>query len=84
METTLTMAGQQAVAGAARLRVAAPGHHAAACAHGSSVAAPAVSGSASAVHQPTTWIEGVFAKPVTVMVLDRKNRPSRLLPERSP
>jgi len=81
MEMTLTMAGQQAVAGAARLRVAAPGHHVAACSiHGSLVAAPAV----SADHESTTWIEGVFAKPATVMVRDRENRPSRLPSERSP
>lgn len=81
METTLTMAGQLAVAGAARLRVAAPGHHAAACApYGSAVSALAV----SAGHQPTTWTKGEFEKPATFMVIDRTNRPTRLLPERSP
>lgn len=82
MEIVRTMAGLQAIAGAARLRAAAPGHHTAACApYGShAVAAPAV----SAGHHLTTWTEGVFAKPATSVVLVRKNRPARLLPERSP
>lgn len=82
METMLTMAGQLAHAGAARLRVAAPGVPAASCApYGSHVAAAPV---VSAGHQPTTWTEGAIAKPATFMVLVRKNRPARLLPERSP
>jgi hypothetical protein len=74
METTLTMAGQQAIAGAARLRAAAPGLI------GSAVAAHPV----SAGHQPTTWTKGALSFPTTSMVLEHKNRPTRLLPERSP
>lgn len=74
METTLTMAGQQAIAGAARLRAAAPGPI------GSAVPAHP----ASAGHQPTTWTKGVLSIPATFMVLETKNRPTRLLPERSP
>ncbi|MFP5256214.1 MAG: hypothetical protein ACLGI8_10235 [Acidimicrobiia bacterium] len=82
METTLTMAGQQAVAGAARLRVGAPGvlgsgarttcGYAAVPAH-----------LASAGHR-TTWTKGAFVIPTTFMVLEHENRPTRLLPERSP
>jgi hypothetical protein len=79
-ETTLTMAGLLAGAGASRVRVApvsqrtgsAPIH-----AHGV-IAHPA------AGYQPTTWTKGASAKPATFMVLDRKNRPTRLLSERSP
>ena len=82
METTLTMAGQQAIAGAARLRAAAPGliGSGTCAASGSAVSAQPV----SAGHQPTTWTKGAFSTPTTFMVLEPKNRPTRLLPERSP
>jgi len=74
METTLTMAGQQAIAGAARVCAAASGPI------GSAVPAHPV----SAGHQPTTWTKGALSISTTFMVLEPKNRPTRLLPERSP
>ena len=80
METTHTMAGHLADAGAARLRAAAP-----ACSTGfafaavSGVQAHPVSGN----HPSTTWISGALAKPATYMVLDSKNRPTRPLSELS-
>ena len=80
METTLTMAGLLADAGAARLRVAAP----ASCTTG--IAAPGVYGALAhpvAGHQ-TTWISGALASPATSMVFDRKNRPTRRPSELSP
>lgn len=82
METTLTMAGQQAIAGAARLRAVAPVEAAVGTCAGSGYAA-ASAHPVSAGH-PTTWTKGAFAIPTTFMVLERKNRPTRLLPERSP
>jgi len=80
METTLTMAGLLADAGAARLRVAAPGscRTGAAATGAYGVLAHPVSG-----HQ-TTWISGALASPATFMVLDRKNRPTRRPSELSP
>ncbi|HEX4867245.1 MAG TPA: hypothetical protein VFV32_06420 [Acidimicrobiales bacterium] len=80
-KTTLTMAGQLAVAGAARLRAAAPASRSAAPA---AIHAHGVIAHQAAGYQPTTWTKGASAKPATFMVLDRKNRPSRLLSERSP
>lgn len=82
METTLTMAGQQAVAGAARLRVEAPGVIGTGPCATSRYAA--VSAHPMSAGHPTTWTKGASAIPTTFMVLDRKNRPTRLLPERSP
>jgi hypothetical protein len=82
-ETTHTMAGLLAAAGAARLRVAAP---AGSCL----TAAPlAASYGTPAVHQVSgshlsTWTQGAIAKPATFMVFDRKNRPTRPLSELSP
>lgn len=84
METTLTMAGLLADAGAARLRAVAP---LASCL---TAAAPgAVYGSlaqhpVSGNHPSATWTQGAIAKPATFMVLDRKNRPTRPLLEHSP
>jgi len=81
-ETTHTTAGLLAAAGAARLRAVAP------AAYGSGAcvipASAAISQPASGGHQPTTWTKGAPAQPATFMVLDRKNRPTRLLSERSP
>lgn len=82
METMLTTAGQQAVAGAARLRVVAPVELGLGTCAGSGHAA--VSAHPGSAGHPTTWTTGTFAIPTTVMVLDRTNRPTRLLPERSP
>lgn len=79
METTHTMAGLLAHAGAARLRAAAP----VAC-HPGAVAAYGVVGQPESGHQSTTWISGALATPATFMVLDRKNRPTRPLSELSP
>lgn len=96
IETTHTTAGLLAHAGAARHRVAALAAYATA---GYATAAPAtaahVVGDAFArpgvrrhevlgQHQPTSWTKGAFGIPTTFMVLDRKNRPSRPLLERSP
>jgi hypothetical protein len=68
METTLTMAGHLAHAGAARP-----------CA-----ALGTSQGGYGTHHQASTWTEGAIAKPATFTVLDRKNRPTRPLPEHSP
>ena len=84
METTHTMAGLLAVAGAARLRAAAPG---VACSTAAPVAVSygtAVAHPVFGTHQPTSWISGALAKPATFMVFDRKNRPTRPLSELSP
>jgi hypothetical protein len=68
METTLTMAGQLAHAGAARpaavlgLTLGEYGTH----------------------HQASAWTMGAIAKPATFAVSDRKNRPTRPLPELTP
>lgn len=81
IETTHTTAGLLAHAGAARLRVAAPGAYA--------TAAPcATSGvrvhEGFGQHQSASWTKGAFAIPTTLMVIDAKNRPSRPLLEHSP
>lgn len=78
--THRTMAGLQAIAGAARLRAAAP----VSCP--STIAAAAdygVVGHVESGHQ-TSWISGALAKPATFMVFTRKNRPTRPLSELSP
>ena len=67
MTTTLTMAGQLALAGAAR-----PG----AC-------LGLTLGEYGTHHQASAWTKGAIAKPATSMVFDRKNRPTRPLPEHS-
>jgi hypothetical protein len=83
METTHTMAGQLAVAGAARLRAAAP---LASCPTGAALAVSygVVEHQVTGGHPSSTWTQGAIAKPATFMVLDRKNRPSRPLSELSP
>ena len=84
METTHTMAGLLADAGAARLRAAAP---VASCLIG---AAPAAAYGVPAQHQvsgnhpASTWTKGAFAGSTTFMVLTDKNRPTRPLSELSP
>lgn len=82
METTLTMAGQQAVAGAPRLLAGPPVE----TGSGTGVAfgCPTVPAHHAPAAYPITWTKGAFSIPTTSMVLDRKNRPTRLLPERSP
>ena len=77
---TLTMAGQQAIAGAARLRAGS----------GIASASPLAAGS-SAVHgayghsHAATWTVETVAEPTTfAMVFDGKNRPTRQPSERSP
>jgi len=83
-ETTHTMAGLLADAGATRLRAAAP---LASCLTG---AAPLATYGVTAQHPvsgnhpSTSWTKGAIAKPATFMVFDRKNRPTRPLLERSP
>lgn len=79
---TLTMAGLQAPAGAARLRAAT----ASGCA-GSTTAMYGAVGvhQVSGTHQVSTWTKGAIAEPITFPVfLDGKNRPTRPLSERSP
>lgn len=85
METTLTMAGHMAHAGAARLRALAP---VASC---HTAAAPAATYGAIAQHQvfgnhpSAIWTRGANVKPATSMVFTlRKNRPTRPLLEHSP
>jgi hypothetical protein len=85
METTHTMAGLLADAGAARLRAAAP------LASGCTDLALVSAYGATAAHQvtgnhpSTTWTKGAIAEPTTAfMVFDRKNRPTRPLLEHSP
>ena len=88
METTLTMAGLSAPAGAARLRVVAPVASVIACRPTDALDATygvtpqhQVSGS----HPSATWTKGAIAKPATFMVFNlRKNRPTRPLLEHSP
>jgi hypothetical protein len=70
MTTTLTMAGQQAPAGAARPGAAALG--------------TTLSGAYGTHSHAAAWTTGAIAKPATFRVLDRKNRPTRPLPEHSP
>lgn len=79
METTLTMAGLLADAGAARLR-GAPGLVSCPAAPTYGAHAHQVSG----MHQSATWTKGAVAEPTTFMVLDGKNRPTRPLSELSP
>ena len=83
METTHTMAGLLAVAGAARLRAAAP----VSCLTGIA-SVPAFGATAQhqvfGSHPSSTWTTGALAKPATYMVFDRKNRPTRPLSELSP
>ena len=84
METTHTMSGLLADAGAARLYAAAPlasCHTAAARVASYSVT---VQHPVSGLHGSTTWTKGAIAKPATFMVFDRKNRPTRPLLEHSP
>ena len=84
METTHTMAGLLADAGAARLRAAAPGTS---CLTG---AAPAATYGGPVQHQvfgnhpSSTWTKGAIVEPTTFMVLTDKNRPTRPLSELSP
>lgn len=83
MESTHTMAGLLAPAGAARLRADAP-----VAARSTGAAAAGVYG-ATAQHPVSgnhqmSWISGALAKPATFMVLTCKNRPTRPLLERSP
>ena len=83
METTLTMAGLLADAGAARLcgasaLVSCPSGASAVAAYG--VHAHQGSGQ----HQSATWTKGAIAEPTTFMVFDGKNRPTRPLSELSP
>ncbi|MFZ6004301.1 MAG: hypothetical protein ACOYXM_10255 [Actinomycetota bacterium] len=83
METTHTMAGLLADAGAARLR----GSAALASCHTGALAATygvTVQHPVSGNHPSFTWTKGAIAKPATFMVLDRKNRPTRPLLELSP
>jgi hypothetical protein len=84
METTHTMAGLLADAGAARLRAGAP---VASCLTDAALVAT-YGGSAqhqvSGNHPSSTWTKGAIAEPTTFMVLDRKNRPTRPLSELSP
>jgi hypothetical protein len=68
METTLTMAGQLAHAGAAR----------------PAAASGLTLGEYGTHSQASAWTQGAIAKPATFMVLDRKNRPTRRLPELTP
>lgn len=83
METTHTMAGLLADAGAARLHAGAP---VAPCltvtahlgAYGA-IARHQVIGD----HKASTWTTGALAIPATSMVFDRKNRPPRPLWERT-
>lgn len=84
MESTHTMAGLLAHAGAARLRVAAP--RASRFTDASLLATYGVTAQhqVSGSHQTTSWNQGAIAKPATFMVLNRKNRPTRPLLELSP
>ena len=80
---THTMAGLLAPAGAARLSAVTV----AACATGSTRTA-SYGGTAvhqvSDKHQSASWTQGAIAKTATFMVINRKNRPTRPLLERSP
>jgi hypothetical protein len=83
METTHTMAGLLADAGAARLRAAAL----ASCHTGAALVAShgvTVQHQVSGNHPASTWTQGAIAKPATFMVFDRKDRPARPLSELSP
>jgi hypothetical protein len=82
METTLTMAGQLALAGAARPSAAfgAPTSASTTAAHVAHVEATL---GGYGTHQ-SLWTSGAIAKPATSMVFDRKNRPTRQPSELSP
>lgn len=84
METTHTMAGLLADAGAARLRAAAPlaSCHTAAALHTTQVAT--AQHSVTGYRPSASWTKGAIAKPATFMVFDGKNRPTRPLLEHSP
>jgi hypothetical protein len=76
METTLTMAGLLADAGAARLR----GVSTLASCPAGAASTPSYGGHAHQVigqHQSATWTKGAIADPATFMVLFGKNRPTR-------
>ena len=84
MESTHTMAGLLADAGAARLRAVAPlASWSTDAAHVATYGAT-TQHQASGNHPTTTWTQGAIAKPATFMVFDRKNRPTRPLLELSP
>jgi hypothetical protein len=68
METTLTMAGHQALAGAAR----------------PAAVLGLTLGDYGTHHQASPWTPGAIAKPATFAVSDRKNRPTRPLSELTP
>jgi hypothetical protein len=82
-QTTLTMAGHTAHAGAAR-PAAAPGALSATHVSALPAAARVATKGGYGTHQDSTWTTGAIAKPATFMVLDRKNRPIRHLSELSP
>jgi len=84
METTLTMAGLLADAGAARLRAAAPLASCCTAAAPGATYGSLVQHPVSGNHPSATWTTGAIAKPATFMVFDRKNRPTRPLLEHSP
>lgn len=85
MEMLRTMAGHTALAGAARLRVEAVAH----AGYGHALATHPAPHAPQAIHasvpasRMTSWTEGAAATKATFVVLDRKNCPTRLLPERS-
>ncbi|MEX2294309.1 MAG: hypothetical protein WD691_11030 [Acidimicrobiales bacterium] len=84
METTHTKAGLLADAGAARLRAVAP---LASCPAAAALGVDYGTGAQHVVsgnHPSATWTKGAIAKPVTFMVFDSKNRPTRPLLEHSP
>ena len=79
METTLTMAGLLADAGAARLRGASGLVSCPAGAVSPIYGERAHQGSGK--HQSATWTKGATAMPTTFMVFDGKNRPTWPLSE---
>lgn len=68
MDRTLTTAGTEAFAGAAR----------------SGAACHLSSTSGYGAHQASTWVMGADVKPNTFQVIDLTNRPARRPPELSP
>ena len=82
-QTTLTMAGHLAHAGAAR-PAAAHSALSAPCASALPAAALVATKGGYGTHQESIWTQGAIAKPATFMVFDRKNRPTRPLSELSP
>ena len=83
METTLTMAGLLADAGAARLFGGALPACSTGAAHGSTYDGSVVH-QVLGQHPSASWTKGAIAEPATFMVLARKNRPARPLSELSP